>query len=119
MTYDHQNIFAKILRSELPYSTIFEDNEVLAFLDIAPQAPIHVLVIPKGEYISLDDFTANASIEVVGRFFSRVSKIARDLDLAESGYRIIANTGDDGCQEVPHFHIHICGGKKLGRMLPG
>ncbi|MBR71968.1 MAG: histidine triad nucleotide-binding protein [Rhodospirillaceae bacterium] len=117
MTYDNENIFAKILRSELPKSKVFEDAEILAFHDISPQAPTHILVIPKGEYISFDDFTTNASDEVVGRFFSRVGKIAQDIGIAENGYRIIANTGNDGCQEVPHFHIHICAGKKLGRML--
>lgn len=119
MAYDPENIFAKILRGEIPNTTVYEDDEVLAFEDIAPQAPVHVLVIPKGEYISFSDFSANAPADVVGRFFSRVGAIAAELGVAEDGYRLIANTNEHGGQEVPHFHVHICGGKRLGRMLPG
>jgi len=118
MSYDSENIFAKILRDELPKSTVYEDEEILAFEDIAPQAPIHILVIPKGNYKSFNDFSKNAPIEVVGRFFNRVGLIARDLGLSKNGYRLITNIGYEGGQEVPHFHMHICGGKKLGRMLP-
>ena len=115
---DPENVFAKILRGEIPCSKVYEDDHVLAFNDIRPQAPIHVLVIPKGAYVSLDDFTANASPEEVGRFFKTVGSIARELGLAEEGFRTIANTGANGSQEVPHFHVHLCGGRRLGRMIP-
>ena len=118
MSYDDTNIFAKILRGEIPNDTVYEDDAVLAFRDIAPQAPVHVLVIPKGAYVSLDDFTQNASAEEVGRFFKTVGEIAGSLGLVEDGFRTIANTGVDGGQEVPHFHVHLCGGRRLGRMIP-
>ena len=101
MSYDETNIFARILRGEIPNDTVYEDDAVLAFRDIAPQAPVHVLVIPKGAYVSLDDFTQNASAEEVGRFFKTVGEIACSLGLAEDGFRTIANTGADGGQEVP------------------
>jgi len=117
--YDRDNIFAKILRGEIPNTTVYEDDEVLAFEDIAPQAPVHVLVIPKGDYVSFNDFSAQAPADVVGRFFARVGEIAQSLGVADDGYRLIANTNDNGGQEVPHFHVHICGGQHLGRMLPG
>ena len=118
MSYDNDNIFAKILRGEIPNDTVYEDDSVLAFRDIAPQAPVHVLVIPKGAYVSLDDFTRNASAEEVGRFFKSVGEIARSLGLEQEGFRTIANTGVNGGQEVLHFHIHLCGGRRLGRMIP-
>ena len=118
MSYDDDNIFARILRGEIPNDTVYEDDVVLAFRDIAPQAPVHVLVIPKGAYVSLDDFTQNASAEEVGNFFKTVGEIARSLGLTQEGFRTIANTGADGGQEVPHFHVHICGGRRLGRMIP-
>jgi len=118
MAYDDQNIFAKILRGEIPNDTVYEDEHVLAFNDIAPQAPVHVLVIPKGAYVSIDDFGAKASADEIAAFYRSVSKIARDAGLSEDGYRVIANTGGHGGQEVPHFHAHILGGKKLGAMLP-
>ena len=117
MSYDNDNIFAKILRGEIPNDTVYEDDAVLAFRDIAPQAPVHVLVIPKGAYVSLDDFTQKASAEEVGRFFKTVGEIARSLGLESDGFRTIANTGINGGQEVPHFHVHICGGRPLGRMI--
>ncbi len=117
MSYDENNIFAKILRGEIPNDTVYEDDAVLAFNDIAPQAPVHVLVIPKGPYVSLDDFTRDAPAEEVGRFFKTVGEIARSLGLDGGGFRTIANTGTDGGQEVPHFHVHICGGRRLGRMI--
>ncbi len=119
MTYDNNNIFAKILRGEVPCEKVYEDEEVLAFHDAFPKAPVHVLVIPKGEYISFDDFTEKAGIEAVGNFFKRVGEIARDVGVAEEGFRLIANTNVNGGQEVPHFHVHILGGKKLGTMLAG
>ena len=118
MSYDDSNIFAKILRGEIPNDTVYEDDAVLAFRDIAPQAPVHVLVIPKSPYVSLDDFTRNASAEEVGRFFKTVGEIARLLELNQEGFRTIANTGVNGGQEVPHFHVHLCGGRRLGRMIP-
>ena len=118
MSYDKQNIFAKILRGEIPSTPIYEDEYVLAFPDIAPQASVHILVIPKGAYVSIDDFGAKASSEEITAFYRAVSKIAAGHGLSENGYRVIANTGEHGGQEVPHFHAHIIGGEKLGSMLP-
>ncbi len=115
--YDDGNIFAKILRGEIPSKKVFEDNFSLAFHDINPQAPVHVLVIPKGKYISLADFTAKASDAEIAGFFRAVGKVARMLELDAPGYRILANMGEHGMQEVPHFHVHIFGGRPLGRML--
>jgi diadenosine tetraphosphate (Ap4A) HIT family hydrolase len=115
--YDDANIFARILRGEIPCKKVYEDNWVLAFHDINPQAPTHVLVIPKGKYCSFADFSAAASeAEIVG-FTRAVGKIARDLGLEEPGYRLLANTGPDGAQEVPHFHVHLFAGRPLGHML--
>lgn len=118
MIYDDQNIFAKILRGEIPSTPVYEDDYVLAFPDIAPQAPVHILVIPKGAYVSIDDFGAKANPEEITAFYRAISKIAADHGLSENGYRVIANTGIHGGQEVPHFHAHILGGEKLGSMLP-
>lgn len=115
--YDENNIFAKILRGEIPCDKVYEDEYVLAFRDIAPQAPVHILVIPKGAYISLNDFGAQGSAEEVKAFFSAVSKIAEENDIAEGGFRSIANTGQNGGQEVPHFHLHLLGGKPIGSMV--
>ena len=115
--YDTDNVFAKILRGEIPNDTVYEDDHVLAFNDISAQAPVHVLVIPKGAYESMDDFSANAPPDELAGFFSAVGKIARDLGVAESGYRLIANHGSDSHQEVPHFHVHILAGRTLGPML--
>ncbi|MCE7883220.1 MAG: histidine triad nucleotide-binding protein [Actinobacteria bacterium ATB1] len=117
MAYDRDNIFARILRDEIPCDKVFEDDHVLAFHDINPQAPTHVLVIPKGEYVSMDDFTANASDVEVAALFRAVGAVARELGLAGSGYRILANHGPDSHQEVPHLHVHIFGGRPLGPML--
>lgn len=117
MAYDENNIFAKILRGEIPCDKVYEDDHVLSFRDINPQTPTHVLVIPKGPYVSSDDFAEKASAEEIAAFFRAVGKIARDLGLVEPGYRILANHGRDGHQEVPHFHMHIFGGKDLGRMI--
>lgn len=121
MAYDDSNIFARILRGEIPNDTVAENDHALAFRDIRPQAPIHVLVIPKGAYVSYDDFAANASdAEIVG-FHRLVAQVARSegLLLAEgsAGFRAITNAGEDGVQEVPHFHLHLLGGRPLGRML--
>lgn len=117
--YDVENIFAKILRGEIPCDKVYEDEFVLAFNDINPQAPNHILVIPKGEYVSMADFTSGASDEMIAGFFRAVGKVARQLGLEEDGYRILANSGSNAHQEVPHLHIHIFAGKKLGPMLIG
>ncbi len=115
--YDENNIFAKILRGEIPCDKVYEDDYVLAFNDIAPQASVHILVIPKGAYVSIDDFGANASAEEVKGFFAAAATIAKDAGIAENGFRSIANTGSDGGQEVPHFHLHLLGGQKIGAMV--
>ena len=117
MTYDPKNVFAKILRSEIPCDRVYEDDWALAFKDINPQAPVHILVVPKGEYVSSDDFAANASDAEIAGFFRAIGEIARLSDIVNSGYRILANHGRDGHQEVPHFHIHIFGGRDLGGMI--
>jgi len=120
MTYDNENIFAKIIRGEIPCDTVLDEEHVLAFKDIAPQAPIHILVIPKGAYTDLSDFSANASAEEIAAFHRAVAKIVSDHDLGSNlngGFRAIANTGENGGQEVPHYHLHILGGKALGAML--
>ena len=117
MGYDDTNIFAKILRGEIPCDKVYEDEWALAFNDIAPQAPVHVLVIPKGKYVSSDDFAASASNEEIAGFFRAVGKVARDLGTVDPGYRILANCGPDAHQEVMHFHIHLFAGKDLGRMI--
>jgi diadenosine tetraphosphate (Ap4A) HIT family hydrolase len=118
MTYNPNNIFAKILRGEIPCNKVFEDDFALAFHDINPQAPVHVLVIPKGSYVSLDDFTAKAGAEEVAGFFRAVGTVARQVGVAEDGYRFLGNVGSNGRQEVMHLHIHIFGGRRLGHMLP-
>lgn len=117
LPYDDQNIFAKILRGEIPNKTIYEDEWALAFHDIHPQAPVHALVIPKGAYVSWDDFSAKASDEEIAGFTRVVGHVARELGLVDPGYRLLANIGIDSHQEVPHLHVHIFGGKPLGRML--
>lgn len=117
MAYDPNNIFAKILRGEIPCSRVYEDEHVLAFNDINPQTPTHVLVIPKGAYVSFDDFSEQASEAEIAAFMRAVGKIARDAGLDGTGYRVLANTGRDANQEVPHFHLHIFGGQPLGRMI--
>jgi histidine triad (HIT) family protein len=115
--YDDQNIFARILRGEIPNKTVFEDEHVLAFHDIAPQAPVHVLVIPKGRYVSFADFSARASEGEIAAFWRATGRIARDLGLEPGGYRLLTNLGADAGQEVPHFHVHLFGGGPLGRMI--
>jgi diadenosine tetraphosphate (Ap4A) HIT family hydrolase len=116
--YDDANIFARILRGEIPNKTVYEDEWVLAFHDIAPQAPTHVLVIPKAPYVSFADFSAKASDAEIAGFMRAVGKVAKLLGLEEPGYRLIANMGEHSGQEVPHFHMHIVGGRPLGRMVP-
>jgi histidine triad (HIT) family protein len=118
MAYERNNIFARILRGEIPCNKVYEDAHVLAFHDISPQSPTHVLVIPKGEYVSFDDFSQNASAEEIAALMRAVGRIAREQGVAESGYRILANTGPAAHQEVQHFHVHLFGGRDLGGMLP-
>lgn len=115
--YDDSNIFARILRGEIPSNKVYEDDHVLAFNDINPLSPTHILVIPKGPYVSWDDFSAKASDEEIGAFVKAVGRIAREANLVEGGYRLLANTGMDAGQEVPHLHVHIFGGRALGPML--
>ena len=115
--YDDSNIFARILRGEIPCRKVFEDDFSLAFHDINPQAALHVLVIPKGKYISFADFSAQASDAEIAGFTRAVGRIARDLGLDGPGYRILANMGEHAGQEVPHFHVHVFGGHALGPML--
>lgn len=117
MAYDDTNIFAKILRGEIPCKKVYEDEFALAFHDINPLAPVHVLVIPKGQFVSPDDLTAEGSPELLSGFFRAVGETARLLGLVDSGYRILANNGQDAHQEVPHFHVHIFAGRPLGGML--
>ena len=117
MSYDSNNIFAKILRAEIPCNKVYEDEFAIAFHDITPEAPVHVLVVPKGEYVSFDDFTSNAPESLLKGYFAAVQKTAKLLNLQESGYRIITNHGVDAAQSVAHFHMHILGGKNLGRLL--
>ncbi|MDR3521481.1 MAG: histidine triad nucleotide-binding protein [Acidocella sp.] len=115
--YDDENIFAKILRGEIPCSKIYEDEFALAFHDIRPQAPVHALVIPKGKYVSFADFGSSAPAEFVHGFNRAIAFVAQKLGLEETGYRLIANMGWNSHQEVPHYHVHILGGRKLGAML--
>jgi histidine triad (HIT) family protein len=117
MAYDKQNIFAKILRGEIPNKTVYEDEYVLAFHDISPKAPVHILVIPKGAYTDVADFSLNASADEISGFWASFGKIIQQENLHGDGFRVIANTGIHGCQEVPHFHIHILGGQILGSLL--
>jgi len=121
-TYDPENIFAKILRGEIPNDTVLETEHALAFRDIAPQAPDHVLVIPKGAYVSFDHFAAEAGADEIVGYIRAVGEVSKmlgiDLGSDGDGYRMIANTGKNGVQDVPHLHVHILAGKFLGRMLP-
>jgi diadenosine tetraphosphate (Ap4A) HIT family hydrolase len=116
--YDDQNVFAKILRGEIPNRTVYEDAFALAFHDINPQAPVHILVIPKGRYVSWDDFSAKASDAEISGFLRAVGHVAREAGLVEPGYRLLANIGQHGHQEVPHLHVHVFGGRQFGAMLP-
>jgi len=115
--YDDRNVFAKILRGEIPCRKVFEDTHVLAFHDINPQAPVHVLVIPKGAYVSLADFTASANDTEIATFWRAVGAIAKMLEVEQPGYRVLTNVGPNAHQEVPHFHVHIFAGRPLGPML--
>jgi diadenosine tetraphosphate (Ap4A) HIT family hydrolase len=115
--YDDQNVFARILRGELPCTKVYEDEWTLAFLDIAPLAPVHILVIPKGAYVSWDDFTASASEAEIAGYVRAIGQIARDENLVVEGYRLLANVGRNSGPEIPHLHVHIFGGRPLGPML--
>ncbi|HUC10639.1 MAG TPA: histidine triad nucleotide-binding protein [Stellaceae bacterium] len=117
MAYDRNNVFARILRGELPCNKVYEDEHVLAFRDINPLAPTHILVIPKGEYVSLADFSEKAGDAEMAALVRALGLVARQEGVAESGYRILANHGPASHQEVPHFHVHIFGGRDLGAML--
>ena len=118
MSYDNNNIFAKILRGEIPCDKVFENEHALAFNDISPQAKVHVLVIPKGAYTDVDDFSKNASKDEIASLMQAVTEVCKitkvSLDEGGSGFRLIANTGPDGSQEVPHFHYHVMGGEAMG-----
>ena len=115
--YDEGNIFARILRGEIPSTSVYEDEFAYAFPDINPASPTHVLVIPKGPYVSWDDFSARASDAEIAGFVRAVGKVARDAGLVAQGYRLLANTGMNSNQQVPHLHVHIFGGRPLGPML--
>ena len=117
LPYDDSNIFAKILRGEIPSKRVYEDEFALAFHDINPQAPVHILVIPKGAWVSWDDFSAEASDAEIAGFSRAVGHVAREAGLVEAGYRVLYNVGVNGGQEVPHLHIHLFGGRGLGPML--
>ena len=115
--YDKNNIFARILRSDIPCNKVLENDYALAFSDINPQAPIHILIIPKKSYINFHDFTENASIQEIEFFWKLVNNVINLNKISKKGFRIISNSGDDGNQDVPHFHVHVLGGKNLGRMM--
>lgn len=116
MTYDPNNIFARILRKEIPCTPIYEDEQVLAFFDIAPKSKVHILLIPKGAFIHFHDFCTRATSEHIVHFFKVAAQLCEAHGLTQSGYRVISNAGLNGGQEVPHFHIHLCGGSRLGAM---
>lgn len=118
LKYDNQNVFAKILRGEIPCKKVYEDQYSLAFEDINPQAPVHVLVIPKGQYVCFTDFSLSASSEEIVSLTRVIKKVVNIKSIEESGYRLVVNNGNHGMQEVPHLHFHIFGGTVLGQMLP-
>ena len=117
MSYDKNNIFAKILRGEIPCKKVYENEYVLAFHDVNPQKKIHVLVVPKGEYVDLDDFNSKASDKEIIEFNKSITKVSNLLGAEEKGYRTLTNIGADGGQEVPHLHFHIFAGEKIGQMV--
>ncbi|MEO0410783.1 MAG: histidine triad nucleotide-binding protein [Pseudomonadota bacterium] len=116
-TYDDDNIFAKILRGEIPSKKVYDDDYAYAFHDINAQAPLHVLVVPKGKYVSFADFSEYAPAELITGFIRAVGKVAKDMGVEDNGYRLLANAGHDAHQEVPHLHVHILAGRRLGPML--
>lgn len=117
MSYDENNVFAKIINGDIPCKKIYEDAFAIAFEDINPKAPIHILVIPKGKFTDIADFGTNANAAEITGFWRAVSRISEEKNLKEKGFRVIANTGSDGGQEVPHFHVHILAGKPIGKMV--
>ena len=117
MQYDKNNIFAKIIRGEIPAKKVYEDENILAFYDISKASPVHVLVIPKGEFIDFIDFVSKADPQKITNFFQKVAQISQDLKIVESGFRLITNNGSDAHQTVKHFHVHILAGKKLGPLI--
>ncbi len=120
MAYDSENIFAKILRGEIPCNKVYENDHALAFHDINPLMPVHVLVIPKGAYVNMEDFSRDASAAEMAGFIQAIGETARIMQVEESGYRLVANNGADANQEVPHLHVHIFGGRRImGRMIKG
>lgn len=118
MVYDKNNIFARILRKEIPANVVYEDDYALAFHDINPKAPVHILVIPKGEFVSFFDFAEKASPDLMIGFEKAIHQVIQTFNLQEMGFRLLSNHGVQGGQEVPHYHVHIFGGRPLGRMLP-
>jgi histidine triad (HIT) family protein len=117
MAYDTDNIFAKILRGEIPCDKVYENDHAIAFNDIAPQAPVHILVVPKGAYVSMGDFSSHATDAEIAGLIRAVGHVAKEAGLEDPGYRILANHGVDAHQEVPHFHVHVFGGRDLGGMV--
>ena len=117
MSYDPENVFAKILRGEIPCDKVYENGHALAFNDIDPKAPVHVLIVPKGEYVSSSDFFAVASDPELAEFMRAVRAVAVKTGVLDTGYRLVANAGDHGNQEVPHFHMHLLGGRRIGPMV--
>lgn len=117
MSYDHNNVFARILRGEIPCNKVYEDDHVLAFHDLAPARPVHVLVIPKGPYVSVSDMAAAAKDVEIAALFRSLEKVADLMDIKTTGYRVIANTGEHGGQEVPHLHFHVLGGAAVGPLV--
>lgn len=117
MSYDKNNIFAKIIRGDLPAQKIYEDENILAFNDISRASPVHVLVVPKGEYVDFNDFVNKASAEIVVDFFKKISQIAKELNIVNDGFRLITNNGSNAHQTVKHFHVHLLAGKKLGPLI--
>lgn len=116
-TYDASNIFARILRGEIPCKKLLETEHALAFPDINPQAPTHILVIPKGAYIDFEDFSARASVDEIADYIRAIGEVARQAGVAETGYRLLSNCGMNAHQEVPHLHVHVFGGRALGPMI--
>jgi diadenosine tetraphosphate (Ap4A) HIT family hydrolase len=116
-SYDDDNVFARILRGEIPCDKVYEDEHVLAFRDINPLTPVHVLVIPKGRYVSFDDFAERGSPEEIAAWVRAIGRVARQEGLSERGFRVLSNAGPDGHQEIPHLHMHVFGGRDLGGML--
>lgn len=117
MTYDENNIFAKIIKGEIPCDKVYEDDFTLAFNDISPSAPVHVLVLPKGKYVSWNDFSQKASNEEITALHKAVFKVAEKTNITQTGYRVISNCGSNGGQEVPHLHLHVLGGKDIGPLV--